>query len=74
MCFKDSQFVQLSMCPHGALHLRLGNTMLVLTNQQAQVLYNELNQYMLHVQNDSDTNTPPASHPHPQIHDRRNLN
>ncbi len=42
MCLQDNNFVQLGICPHGAFHLRVGNTSLHLTEKQVLSVYMEL--------------------------------
>jgi hypothetical protein len=43
MCLQNDGFVKLGACPHGAYHLRLGNTTLHLTQMQVMALHAELN-------------------------------
>lgn len=43
MCLVNDDFVQLSRCPHGAFHLRVGNATFHLTQRQVLALRAELN-------------------------------
>ncbi len=70
MCIKDSDYIQITMCPHGALHLRVSNTTLVLTERQMQDLYGELRQYLLTQQSSLAHN----SKNHTSIQNNNNLN
>ena len=60
MCMKDDNDVRLMRCPHGAFHLRVGNSTLHLTGEQLLAIYQQISRCFQHTKVDITQAEPSA--------------